>query len=33
MNIPRVTTDLLKSRPEQFCAILNRVIDEINKQN
>lgn len=31
--IPRVTSDMLKNQPDQFCDILNKVIDAINKQS
>ena len=30
-RIPKVTPDMLRNQPDQFTAIINRVIDEINK--
>lgn len=31
MLIPRVTRQMLRERPDQFCETLNKVIDKINK--
>lgn len=30
-NIPQVTPEMLRQLPDQFCATLNRVINEVNK--
>ena len=30
MLIPRVNTDMLNLRPDQFCATINKVIDQLN---
>lgn len=32
-NIPKVTPVMLRELPNQFCDILNKVIEEINKMN
>lgn len=31
--IPRVTPEMLRNQPDQFCEILNDVINAINSQN
>lgn len=31
MLIPRVNPEMLRSRPDQFCETLNKVIDKLNK--
>lgn len=31
-HIPRVTPEMLKYQPDQFCMVLNRVIDRLNQQ-
>lgn len=31
-KIPRVTPDMLRSQPDQFTNIINRIIDELNEE-
>lgn len=31
MNIPRITTDMLRTRPDQVVTIINRLIDKANQ--
>lgn len=30
-RIPRVTPDQLRSQPDQFCEVVNRIIDKLNE--
>lgn len=31
-NIPKVTREMLRSQPDQFCVIINKIIDQLNSK-
>lgn len=31
MNLPKVTPEMMRIQPDQFCATMNRVIEYINQ--